>query len=95
MKKRKVAEDIREILEEVLKEKKINYSLVKEDDGFFVESELSGRQFHALISESRCLQQRKEKRTRTESFDSLLNGFPMENFIVLQQNADKVLQLCD
>lgn len=95
MKKRKVPEDIKCILEKILKKKKINYTLIKEDNDFFVESELSGRQFHALISESRCMQQQNGKKTRVESMDSILNEFPMENFIVLQRNAEKVLQLYD
>ena len=95
MKKRKVSEDIVGILEEKLKKKNIKYSLSKEEGTCFVESDLNGRQFHTLISESRCIQQRNGKKTNVKSIDSLINGFPMESFIVLQQNVEKVLQLCD
>lgn len=59
-------------------------------------SNLSSRQYHSLIMESRCLKQQRNKKTPVISYDALLHQIPKQprkNCISLLADAEKILNM--
>ena len=98
MKKRKIKTELVPFFEKAMEKQHIfsHIYFIDVGDETHCISNLSSRQYHSVIMESRCLKQQRNKKTPVISYDALLHQIPKQprkNCISLFADAEKILNL--